>query len=152
MSSPPLPAAESEAWHRLVPRPGVAVRVPCLRKSKQLVWLDRVTQGWVGQMAREAGRPCSFRGPGTMGERCLGRRDSVLPPLCKKGWQQVCSWRPGRGPAVTQRGHWSWHYVGRAGVCFGVGLTGLDQGRDGVGGTAERGGQVECEILQELDG
>lgn len=99
MSSPPLPAAESEAWHRLVPRPGVAVRVPCLRKSKQLVWLDRVTQGWVGQMAREAGRPCSFRGPGTMGERCLGRRETRSCLLCVRRGGNRCA-AGGQGEAL----------------------------------------------------
>lgn len=142
LSAEQLPPPQ-KAWHRLVPRPGVAVRVPCLRK-KQAAGVARQSDPGVGGADGQRGRQALLV-PGTRdhgGEMLRQEGDSVLPPLCKKGWQQVCSWRPGRGHAVTRRGHWSWHDVGRAGVCFGVGLTGLDHGRDGVGGCRKRPGGV----------
>lgn len=53
----------------------------------------------------------------------------------------MCSWA-----AREREGTSPWHNVGRAGICFRVGLTGPAQGQGGRR-AVEREGQVESEIL-----
>lgn len=127
--------------NQLVPRPGVVARVPCLRKSTLLVYLDKVSREVRARGGRRDPLTCTLLIWSTMDHvrDVYAGGDTVWSPLCPEGW-------PGRGPAVTQGGGVA---LDRARICSGVQLMGLAVvGRRGV----ERGGKAESEIrwLQKL--